>query len=392
VLGWAWARVPGQSSFLYHGGFLLGGIAAVTVIAAAAHPRRGPIARVLGLRPLCVLGLVSYGVYLWHWPVYVVLDEARTGLRDPALLALRLAVTFAIAAVSYVAIEMPIRRGALSVREWRVAIPAVAAALVGALVVTTAGATPRISVAEAKPESVQAAVHRAAVAPPGIRRVMVVGNSVGWFLGPELARSGTIPPVVGFNAALPSCVFPSGITELRGASGDIVKTVRCDAQWDTGLGRFRPDVVIWLLSPSTDEALYNSRWTRLCTPEYDREYRVDLERAVGRLRATGARVVLTTAAYLRYVFAPRASDRLVDCDNRIRREVARATGAQLVDLFSYTCPGGTCREEIDGVPMRPDGLHYEGRSARIVARWILDQVPIGGHRPNGLGAGPGSPR
>src|SRR5207244_4691069 len=120
--------------------------AAVAVIAAAVHPRRGPIARVLSLRPLCVLGLVSYGVYLWHWPVYVVLDETRTGLRDYALLAVRVAVTVALAAVSYTAREMPIRRGALSARNWRFVIPAVPALALGAIVVTTARARPRIRV------------------------------------------------------------------------------------------------------------------------------------------------------------------------------------------------------------------------------------------------------
>jgi peptidoglycan/LPS O-acetylase OafA/YrhL len=374
-LGWAWVRVSGQSSFLYHGGFLLCGVAAVTVIAAATHPRRGPIARVLGLRPLCVLGLVSYGVYLWHWPVYVVLDQTRTGLSDPALLAARLTVTFAIAAVSYLALEMPIRRGALSARRGRFVIPAVATALVGAMVVTTAGATPRISVAEAKPELVQSAVRRAASAPRGVRRVMVVGNSVGWFIGTAIEHSAIAPPVVGFNAAQPSCAFPSGVTQLRYPSGDVMPTQRCDEQWDTGIRRFRPNVVLWIQSPTTAEAFYNSKWTRLCAPDFDSQYRVDLERAVRQLSATGARVVITTSAYLRYVLAPPGDDRFVDCDNRIRREVARDTGAQLVDLFSYTCPDGQCRDKIDGEPMRPDGLHYEGPSARIVARWILDQVP-----------------
>jgi len=129
------------------------------------------------------------------------------------------------------------------------------------------------------------------------------------------------------------------------------------------------------VNPTTDEAMYDSKWTRVCAPDYDRQYRVDLEGAVRELSATGAHVVLTTAAYLRYVFYPPGADRLVDCDNRIRRQVARETGAQLVDLFSYTCPDGKCREKIDGVPLRPDGLHYEGPSARIVARWILEQLP-----------------
>jgi len=379
-LGWAWTRVPGQASFLYRGGFLLCALAAAIVIAAATHPRRGPIARALGLRPLCVLGLVSYGVYLWHWPVYVVLDETRTGLSDYSLLAVRLGVTFAIAAVSYLALEMPIRRGALSKQQWRVAIPALASVLLVALVASTAGARPRVNVAEAKPEPVGVALRRVAAAPRGIRRVMVVGNSVGWFLGRAFEHSGAKPPVVALNAAFPSCVFPSGITQFRGTvNGNVVtqKTTPCDTKWGVDVHLFRPDVVLFVVSPSTDEALYDGQWTYQCTPEFNRRYRADLRRAVEGLRATGARVVLTTAGYLRFGLPDPTKDRRTDCDNRIRREVARETGAQLVDLFAFTCPDGACIDKINGVVLRPDGLHYEGRSAQIVDRWIMDQLHSG---------------
>jgi hypothetical protein len=81
---------------------------------------------------------------------------------------------------------------------------------------------------------------------------------------------------------------------------------------------------------------------------------------------------MTTEAYPRYLFAD--EDRPADCENRLRHEVARSTGVQLVDLFGYICPGGKCREKQDGVTLRPDGEHYEGEGGRIVASWLLDQV------------------
>ena len=382
-LAWAWVNVTGQSGFLYHGGFLLCGLAAAAVIAAATHPRSGVIARALSARPLCALGLVSYGVYLWHWPVYVVLDETRSGLRGYPLLAARVAVTITIAAVSYFALELPIRRGALSMRQSRFAIPAVAATLIVAIVASTAGARTRVSVAEAAPESVHTALQRARTAPLQARRVMVVGNSVGWFLGRALEQPGTATGAVVFNAARPACVFPSGITSYRfmlGGAPLTEPTTPCDREWKTDLDQFRPNIVLWVVSPGTDDALYNGSWTRLCDPGYDADYRRDLTHAVGDLSATGAKVVLTTAAYIRFGFPDSQRDQRVDCDNAIRRDVARATGSQVVDLFSYTCPGGTCRAQVDGVVLRPDGLHYEGPSARIVSRWILSQVTAPGTR------------
>src|SRR5689334_16238534 len=99
-LGLAWALLGGQSPFLYRYGFLLCGLAAVAVIAAATHPRPMIVSRVLRFRPLCLLGLVSYGVYLWHWPVDVVVDEQRTGLSGWALFGTRVVVTLAIAILS----------------------------------------------------------------------------------------------------------------------------------------------------------------------------------------------------------------------------------------------------------------------------------------------------
>ena len=67
-------------------------------------------------------------------------------------------------------------------------------------------------------------------------------------------------------------------------------------------------------------------------------------------------------------------DDAFDCNNRLRRKVAAATSAQLVDLFSYICRNGKCRGKQDGVTLRPDGLHYSGRGGEIIAQWLIDQV------------------
>jgi hypothetical protein len=74
-------------------------------------------------------------------------------------------------------------------------------------------------------------------------------------------------------------------------------------------------------------------------------------------------------------FSPSVDDdRAVDCDNRLRREVAAETGTRLVDLFAYICPGGHCRVTQNGVTLRPDHLHYDGPGGKIVANWLIDQV------------------
>src|SRR5690606_5198533 len=93
------------------------------------------VSMILGLRPLAALGRVSYGVYLFHWPLFLWLDERRTGLDGTPLLALRLGVTLALAVVSYRLLEQPIRRGQrvrppVLLTGWANATAAVAAVLV----------------------------------------------------------------------------------------------------------------------------------------------------------------------------------------------------------------------------------------------------------------------
>ena len=112
-LAFAWSHQIGDGLSLYRGPLLLCGIAAVAVIAAAAHPKPGPVARGLALPPLVGLGLISYGLYLFHWPVYLVLTPARTGLSGWALLAERVSVSIVVALASYYLIEQPIRHGVL---------------------------------------------------------------------------------------------------------------------------------------------------------------------------------------------------------------------------------------------------------------------------------------
>ena len=71
----------------------------------------GPVRTALSTGPLVWLGRISYGVYLYHWPVYVIVDERRTDLDGAPLVILRLAITLAIAQASYMLVELPIRRG-----------------------------------------------------------------------------------------------------------------------------------------------------------------------------------------------------------------------------------------------------------------------------------------
>src|SRR5918995_5708495 len=105
--------------FLYQGGLALVALTTVVVIMVTVHPHTRLGAGLLGRWPLRWIGLRSYGIYLWHWPVFMVtrpeLDVLITGT---PLLILRLAATLVLADLSYRFVETPIRRGALG-RAWK---------------------------------------------------------------------------------------------------------------------------------------------------------------------------------------------------------------------------------------------------------------------------------
>jgi peptidoglycan/LPS O-acetylase OafA/YrhL/lysophospholipase L1-like esterase len=134
-------RTGQYSPFLYRGGLILLSAASAAVIAAAARP--GTLTgKVLGCGPLRWLGVRSYGVYLWHYPVIVLFTPANA-TEDLARAAWQTVVTIALAALSWHYIEEPIRRGALA-RLWKqlpVATLRPAGAHSGAAAARTAAAT-----------------------------------------------------------------------------------------------------------------------------------------------------------------------------------------------------------------------------------------------------------
>ena len=80
------------------------------MILAVVIVPRSALSRLLAFGPLRGLGVISYGIYLWHFPLFLWLDESSTGVRGAGLLGLRVAVTLAVSTLSYFVIEQPIRQ------------------------------------------------------------------------------------------------------------------------------------------------------------------------------------------------------------------------------------------------------------------------------------------
>ncbi|MBK6510337.1 MAG: acyltransferase [Haliea sp.] len=106
---WAWTHIELTDGPIWQGGYTL--FSLVTCVLIVSILSGGPVKAILAWGFLPAMGRITYGLYLFHWPLFLWLDEEYTGLDGWALFTLRMALTFALAIASYNLLEMPIRNG-----------------------------------------------------------------------------------------------------------------------------------------------------------------------------------------------------------------------------------------------------------------------------------------
>lgn len=404
AVGFAWHSVLDTSSKYYHGGSAIYALVVAVVIAAVMAG--GPFGRMLGVGPLAWIGRLSYGLYLWHWPIVVWLIPTRVHVGPNQLNLIRLAVTFAAAITSYYLVERPIREGlATRARPTAILAPVAVGMVSIALVASAAGATPPPSYlwgygdplvcGTPRPEETREAKTEVATQRPIRRtgdaknmRVLIVGDSVAcslWTGMREVGRRNRIPLD---QASIFGCGVASGeITTTRGEQ-ITPHSERCPQLVDTalrdGLARARPNVVVWASSWEKSDLVVDGKTLVNGTKAGDRAMLARMDEALKRLTRGGAHVMLVTIA------APAPNDaqgtdntsNAVDDASYVRlasieRRFAKRHPGQvtLIDLAGQLCPtGAPCPETVNGERIRPDGRHFTPASAARYGRWILAQI------------------
>ncbi len=363
VLGVAWSTLEGASRELYRGGLVVCAVATAIIIAAGVHPERRWVARALSWRPLGAVGLVSYGLYLWHWPVYIVLDAERVGLDGWPLLAVRVAASALIAVASYRWLEQPIRHGAGGTRWWQRTTPVVAGLVAVAIVAATQGAVS------------QGADATSIDGRPG--GVLVVGDSVAGSLAPGFVDLGMRTD----NSWFVGCRVLPGRVAVGAIDND-------ECPWaETWPGTLRvrdPDVVVLSIGafdtldvdlPGPGPLLVPG------APEWNDLLDARLEEMLEILTARGARVVAVDLPCFgksnrSVADVPRPSgdpERLEAFNVVLERVVARHPArVSIAPISTLLCPDGKARESIGDVArVRDDGVHFSPDGAALVARWML---------------------
>jgi peptidoglycan/LPS O-acetylase OafA/YrhL len=392
--------LDGSESLLYRGGFLAVAVGVAALLAHVVLVPGGWSSKALSLPPLRGVGLISYGLYLWHWPVFLTLTRARTGLGGIGLLAAKLAVSALLAIVSYFAIERPIRRGALPGLRALVAVPAAMAIAAAAV---TIGTEPPPSHLATTAAAVQRTVSgfpksRRPARPTGQpARVLVVGDSVAQTLAKRLERPSRRAGLAFTNKGVLGCGVVRG-GPLRYFGKQLQNPRQCQdwpKHWSEHVNRFDPDVALVIVGRwEVMDRMFDGRWTQLGDPAFDRMIDDELERAVDVLGAGEATVAMTTAPYFlrgerpdggRW---PEDDPARVDRFNAIVRNVASRHPGEVavLDLNAQTSRGGQYTPVIDGVNLRFDGVHFSPEGSTWLSPWLFgalrELAPPEGGRPS----------
>ncbi|MEM7273460.1 MAG: acyltransferase family protein [Actinomycetota bacterium] len=402
---------PSGRGFLATAGSLL-------LIAGLEGDDRSPAGSVLQLPSLTYLGAISYGTYLWHWPVIVVLRRLLE-LEPWVLLALVVPLSTGLAALSYQLLETPIRRSRrLDPRPLLMALGGLAISVIAAFVIV-----PPILQSEARPQTTSEAATFAGVGdlgsepvPTGIdyralagdrppfptcgvddpeqctivdgagAHVLLVGDSHARMMIPTFQRAAEDNGLTFSVNVTPSCTWQIG---LQNTLRPIEERARCEASraaWyrDT-LPQLDPDVVVFVSLARDGEGATPGQMVPddetlqdLTLPEM---IEVLSARTVELVAAEGRRIVIVEPV-------PRASFNVLDClsgarvvidcafavdpgppSEQIYRDLAAAEQTvTTVDLDRLLCPDHPiCLPIIDDIVVRRDGSHITSAFAESLA-------------------------
>ena len=387
-LGAAWWWLDGQSELLYRGGFWTTEVAALVLIASCVRSRNGLVTRALSIGPLRAMGAISYGVYLWHWPIYVVLTEERVGLGGWPLLAVRLALTVVVAGLSYRFLERPIRERGLVWGRPIVVVPAACGLAIALVLASTREVGARapgpqegaLVFAPSPTSSAHAAAPDAAAsldaAPPGPPlKVLVVGDSVGIALGGRMGWDGKSDNIDVEQRAIGDCSILDGIVPVHSMAGYPHGNPNCAGSWVEDTRELHPDVTLVVIGGAYFSTVkVAGRWRKVCEAGWHDAYVKRLAALLDAIAPNTKRRVVLLAAYPVGKWQTPTLDDNVDCFNRILRDAAAASHAETIDLNPYLCPARACLVTSREAPVRPDGLHFDGPGAEDTARWVLAQL------------------
>jgi peptidoglycan/LPS O-acetylase OafA/YrhL len=382
-----WLLVPFDSPWLFHGVTFVNAVLTAWVILAVTMP--GPAATVLGFSPLRHLGEISFAAYLLHWPLYLLLDEDRTGLEGPLLFGARLGATLVAALVFWFVVEQPLRNPARVARgQMLTAIGATGAIVVALAVVLPVNPPANISLTV---DDGNGPGDLEVVVPTGgdpAAEVLVIGDQ---------AAGSLVPGFTAWNGAsadqqlqvdthvTPDCPL-GGPGERQSLGVEVEPTIDCEA-WRFRLPKMLeasdPDVIVVVMGVADlGTRKIERKWVHLGDPAFDRFMADQIDGLADVLAETGKPVLWATYPHQRLDDDPDDPARSwIDFDDNDPRRVdvlneliyAHAGGRRgftVVDLDAWLNDGpqGQFNPELR------NGAELTEQGATGAVAWLAPQV------------------
>ena len=397
-----------DSVALYRGGLIAATLASALLIAAVMHD--GPVARGFAVRPLVEIGRRSYGLYLWHWPLFVFFDARDSVGR----LALALAVTVVVNEIVYRFVESPARRGDVMSRLRRVDRRLIAGVAVALVAMVSVSSVKLVSI-EARNIAVDTSGDEVAFELPAVTTTAPVVSSSSLVpesstVAPESTTTTTLPPlprriaVVGDSQAYALWVNrPDGIEAFFDLTDGSIQGcgVYVEGVGIANDGAYR--------RPFDECGTFTKRWLRAAekndaeialvvlgaweildlkvdgmtlqvgSTTADQIFDRQLRFAIDTLRADGLVVALLEVPCFRPVdswddaILDRADDSHAGHLNDLMRDVVASyeSGVHFVEGPDQWCDASP--EAID-LDYRYDGVHVYRRGAKLIFETIAEQL------------------
>ena len=370
---------PSGRGWAYSGGLPLFALLSCALI-LSLQPA-GPLRSALSSKPFVAVGRVSFGLYLFHWPVFVVLDASRTGLSGISLGVLRMSVTVLITMLSYAFLESPIRERRILLAPRQLVI------YLGAAFIATAAFTFLVvAVPEAKSApNVLGVVPGASgstgsgAAKPTV--IAVFGDSVPGLLLQYAASTFSRTDVVLSNGAHVGCDGMVKMPEGRVGEGKNLPVPPECRDWTVVYPEvvnrvgLHPDIGLLMVgSWAAIDHFVADRWVGPC--DGINWYLADLQKRAQYLRSQEVIPVLGIPSWIgpestSSWYGSRTPAERSACVRTAFKRFATRQGIATFDLAVRLCPAGP-RRTCDAT--RSDGIHIDVERAPQVLDWIISQA------------------
>jgi peptidoglycan/LPS O-acetylase OafA/YrhL len=414
TLGYISAFIHVADEQLYMGGLAAATVASAVIIAVVVRSGKSLVKRVLSVPLLVEIGRRSYGLYLWHWPIFVVTGARLSSIR----LAYALTATVIINEFVYQFIETPARKGAIGnwLRQRRqlsamrrrlpVALTVVVAALVGVTSVQLSGIQARdvsvdtgntdvvFVVPTTLPTTATTAVNTPVTSTTLAklpRRMVIVGDSQAHSLAAN-KPSGIEKTFLITNGSIDGCgVYDRGVG-IGGISGKFRRNfANCkgfETKWANSAAQAKADVALVVVGAwEVMDLQINSFLFKVNTVPADTMFKTQLQRGIDALRKQNVAVALLEVACMRPVeskggpvppLPQRGDDTRTGHLNALMREVAAPEND---GVYFVNGPKEWCSDPkvANSLSYRWDGVHVYKPGAKLILESIAPailQIPV----------------